>query len=587
MAFQTPITIKDAIDRIHKKQYLLPAIQREFVWTTEQIERLFDSIMRGYPINSFLFWNVENENIKNYEFYEFLRDFHERDHKNNPKADLSGEGKDITAILDGQQRLTSLYIGLRGTYASKDARKRKINNLAYTPRKLCLNLFGTPENEELEYEFSFLDEKQRSLEDEKCLWIVLGDILNIQSPEQVYMYVSQIKYFATYKGDSEKYKYYFDIAMKNVSKLFYEINVNKIINYYEEKNESLDKVLDIFVRVNSGGTPLSRSDLLLSVATATWEEKDAREEVTSLVKEINNIGDGFSFDKDFILKSSLTLLDMDMALKVNNFNQATMQTIEKNWDTIKKSILLTVQLVSKFGYDQQKLTSANALIPIAYYLFKIGNPDNFDVSGKFEEDRRSIFKWLGIVLLKRLFSGQPDNVLRPMREVISKNYSQFPLNEIIQKQRGDTKTLLFDQDEINNIIKYEYGKPYTYSALAFLYPTFDHRNRFHLDHIFPKKLFTWKELKQRGIDEDLIQEYLDNFNSLVNIQLLEGVINQEKSGKDFNDWLLEKYPNNEERINFLKRHLIPSEIDLQLNNFLEFVKLRKQLIMDELSKLLK
>lgn len=585
MAFQTPITIKDVIDRIHTKQYLLPAIQREFVWDTEQIERLFDSVMRGYPINSFLFWSIENENISNYEFYEFLRDYHERDHKNNPKADLSGERKNITAILDGQQRLTSLYIGLRGTFAFKDSKKRVTNDLAYPQRKLCLNLFGSPKNEELEYEFSFLNEKQRSIEDENHLWIVVGDILNIKSYEGVYPYVSELKYFENYKGADFKRDY--DVGMKKVSKLFQAIHVNQTINYYEEKNESLDKVLDIFVRVNSGGTPLSRSDLLLSVATATWEEKDAREEVTSLVKEINNIGDGFSFDKDFVLKSSLTLLDMDMALKVNNFNHATMQTIEKNWDDIKKSILLTVQLVSKFGYDQQKLTSTNALIPIAYYLYKIRNPDNFDASGKFEEDRRSIFKWLGIVLLKRLFSGQPDNVLRPMREVISKSFSQFPLDEIIQKQRGDTKTLLFDQDEINNITKYEYGKPYTYSALAFLYPTFDHRNRFHLDHIFPKKLFTVKELKKHGISDDLIQEYLDNFNSLVNIQLLEGVVNQEKSGKDFNDWLLEKYPNNEERINFLKRHLIPSEIDLRLNNFLEFVKLRKQLIMDELSKLLK
>ena len=55
MAFVEPITIKEAIDNIHKKNYLLPAIQREFVWATEQIERLFDSLMRDYPINSFSF----------------------------------------------------------------------------------------------------------------------------------------------------------------------------------------------------------------------------------------------------------------------------------------------------------------------------------------------------------------------------------------------------------------------------------------------------------------------------------------------------------------------------------------------------
>ena len=100
MAFVEPITIKDAIDSVHRKKYLLPAIQREFVWSTDQIERLFDSLMRDYPINSFLFWAVDKANISNYQFYEFIREYHERDSRHNPKADLNGE-TGITAILDG------------------------------------------------------------------------------------------------------------------------------------------------------------------------------------------------------------------------------------------------------------------------------------------------------------------------------------------------------------------------------------------------------------------------------------------------------------------------------------------------------
>jgi uncharacterized protein with ParB-like and HNH nuclease domain len=116
MAFVEPITIKDAIDNVHKKNYLLPAIQREFVWGAYQIERLFDSLMRDYPISSFLFWEVEKANIDNYQFYEFVREYHERDNTHNPKANIVGESG-ITAILDGQQRLTSLYVGLKGAYA--------------------------------------------------------------------------------------------------------------------------------------------------------------------------------------------------------------------------------------------------------------------------------------------------------------------------------------------------------------------------------------------------------------------------------------------------------------------------------------
>ncbi len=97
--------------RIFIEKYLLPAIQREFVWDTYQIERLFDSLMCDYPISSFLFWQVEKEDIQKYQFYEFIRDYHERDNRHNPKANLSGE-EGIIAILDGQrgQTLQSLTL---------------------------------------------------------------------------------------------------------------------------------------------------------------------------------------------------------------------------------------------------------------------------------------------------------------------------------------------------------------------------------------------------------------------------------------------------------------------------------------------
>ena len=105
------ITIKEAISHIDAREYLLPAIQREFVWKTDQIELLFDSLMRKYPIGTFLFWQVESDKINDFQFYEVLRDYHERDNKRNTKANVAGKTS-ITAILDGQQRLTSLELTL-------------------------------------------------------------------------------------------------------------------------------------------------------------------------------------------------------------------------------------------------------------------------------------------------------------------------------------------------------------------------------------------------------------------------------------------------------------------------------------------
>jgi hypothetical protein len=109
MAYEKPITIKEAIEGIQKKKYVLPSIQREFVWEANQIEKLFDSLMRDYPISTFLFWNVEKVKINEFQFYEFLQHYHERDATHNPKASLAND-EDVIAILDGQQRLTSLYI---------------------------------------------------------------------------------------------------------------------------------------------------------------------------------------------------------------------------------------------------------------------------------------------------------------------------------------------------------------------------------------------------------------------------------------------------------------------------------------------
>jgi len=90
-AFQTPLTIKEAIENIHRKKFLLPAIQRELVWEPEQIIKLFDSLMRDYPIGSCLFWNINKDRIKDFQFYEFIRNYHERDSRHNPKANVTGE----------------------------------------------------------------------------------------------------------------------------------------------------------------------------------------------------------------------------------------------------------------------------------------------------------------------------------------------------------------------------------------------------------------------------------------------------------------------------------------------------------------
>ena len=577
--FQTPLTIREVIENIHERNYLLPAIQREFVWSPEQIIKLFDSLMKEYPIGSFLFWDVKKDKIKDFQFYEFIRAFHERDNTHNPKANITGE-ENLTSILDGQQRLTALYLGLWGTYAYKIPWKRWDNDEAFPKRKLYLNLLSKSKKFDLTYDFRFLTGSEASKTDEETFWFEVGKILEFKESYELNEFLIENEL-------SLKPKDVAKFANRTLFKLFDIIHKERVINYYLETSQELDKVLNIFIRVNSGGTQLSYSDLLLSIATAQWKTKDAREEITSFVDEINRIGNDFDFNKDFVLKSCLVLSDLpDIAFKVDNFNTENMNKIENNWGAITKSLRITVELISSFGYSSQNLTSANATIPIAYYVLKKGNPENFVQSSTYKEDRDQIKKWFAISLIKRAFSGQPDNVLRPIRNIMQqKNYS-FPFGEIINKFKGTNKSIIFTDDDIENLLYSKYGQGHTYSILALLYPTLDFRNRFHQDHISPRSFFKKSKLREKGISEEKQEFYLENYDYIGNLQLLEGLPNEEKSSKDFKEWLEKTYPNEEERKEYMKKHFIPQNISLNFDNFKEFFNERNKLIIQKLKEIL-
>ncbi|HCY77695.1 MAG TPA: hypothetical protein DHV28_17425 [Ignavibacteriales bacterium] len=570
MSYETALKIVDLIQDIHKGKYRLPAIQREFVWSPYQIERLFDCLMRDYPINSFLFWKVEKEKVHDYEFYEFLRNFHERDNVHNPKANISGE-EEITAVLDGQQRLTSLYIALKGTYSYKLPRKRWDNDTAYPKRYLYLNLVNGAEESELEFDFKFLTLSEIK-RDPNNFWFLVGKILNLKEPGDVNSFLIENQIFQNYTKEQAAF------ANRTLFKFYNIIHEKGTISYYLEKSQSLDKVLNIFIRINSGGTILSYSDLLLSIATAQWETKDAREEIISFVDQINSIGDGFNFNKDFVLKACLVLSDFtDIAFKVDNFNKANMLIIENNWEQITNAIRLATELVSSFGYCRNTLTSNNALIPIAYYLMKINAEDKFITSNSNLEEKSKIKKWLVLSLIKRAFSGTPDNVLRPIRKILQENNINFPIEKIVDNFKGTNKSLIFSEEDIDNLLYYKYEQGFTFSVLSILYPSLDYRNLFHIDHIFPKSKFTKSKLRKLEIDETQIEDFQNKVDCLGNLQLLEATPNIEKRDKDFDVWFDMTYKTEFEKKDYISKHLIP-EGNWEFCDFTKFFEKREKLM---------
>lgn len=506
MAYETPLTIAEVMQDISNNKYVLPSIQREYVWDTEQIETLFDSLMQDYPIGAFLFWEIEKSRLLDYDFYEFLRNYHEKNNTHNKKVDLKGSDG-VTAVLDGQQRLTSLYIGLKGSYAYRLKYKQKKSENAYPVRYLYLNLIEDAQDETNKYDFRFLTDKEFSGMP-AGFWYKVGDIITMTQPGETSQYVlDNIAFAGTYTKEQTMH------ANNTLQKLYNVVHTDKTLSYYKEKVAELDKVLNIFIRVNSGGTVLTYSDLLLSIASAQWENHDAREEITEFVDDVNSIGGGFRINKDFVLKTALVLTDFpNIAFKVDNFNKPNMMKIETNWENIKRAIKLSVHLVSSFGYTGDTLSSNNALIPIAYYLLTIGMPDSFVESGTTKENRAKIKKWLIMTLLKKAFSGQPDNVIRPIRDIIRENgNNEFPIAQIIDKFKGSNKSIQFAEDDIDEyLLKLKYGKNETLSTLMLLYPSLDFSNKFHEDHMYPKSKFRKSYLRKMGVPEDKLDTYIDS-----------------------------------------------------------------------------
>lgn len=585
--YQTPITIKEALTQIKERNYLLPSIQREFVWGQNQIEVLFDSLMRGYPIGTFLFWRVNKEGIDNFQFYEFLKNYHDRDQFHNDKVE-NLDKESIIAILDGQQRLTALYIGLMGTYAAKLPYYRVDNDNAYPKKQLYLNLFNRLTDElEMKYEFKFLTQSESTKVSEDCFWFPCHQILELVD-------MSKISVFLMKQGLMDTSKYtasQSEFAINTLNEFYNIIHQKGIISAYVESDNKLDKVLQIFIRINSGGTKLSYSDLLLSIATAQWTEKDAREEIHCLVDDLNQIGTSrnsipFYFNKDFVLKSCLVLSDLDVKFQVDNFTKENMKIIEENWEKIRNAIILSVKLISNFGFNGNSLTTYNAVIPIANYIYYNNFDDNFLISNHYQSDRQKIKEWLAKVILKGIFGGTPDAIYPVLRRLIKESPYSFPLETITEHYRGRQRSIIFDIDELDALLELNYNDKKTYSLLMLLYPSINQTFIYHQDHLHPRSHFNELNYSLLGLTaEDTI--FYDKYKDrIANIQLLPNTQNLEKSNMALKEWVEQNCGDQNAIHHFLKLHHLSEDVSLDFKDFKKFILDREKHIKQDLMNIL-
>ena len=564
--------IRAVIEEINSRKIYLPAIQRKYVWDDDQITRLMDSIMLGYPIGTFLFWKVRKSiiNKKEYSMYEFIKDFHERDVYKNPSAPqpfpIGSDEETIWAVLDGQQRLTSLYIALQGSMSRKLPNKRWKNDDAFPIKELYLDLHSQRTDEEdISYEFKFLTQEEAKKQKDDKLWYLVKDILKYSQDELVTDLIIPNGWA------SDK------VAMKNISLLHTRLVGDEIINYFEVQTDSIDSVLDIFVRVNSGGTVLSKSDLLFSTIVSHWDK--ARDEIDKLLAEINKIGEGYKFSNDFIMRTCLYVLDMSVTLKVETFKKESVLKIKNNWENIRKAIKDTVDLLNEFGFNSENIISYVAVSPMVYYRFKGGN---FDAESKSE-----LRKYIVISQVRQVFGAATNSALTSIREALkAAPTDSFKMGNLLKVRFTGERTLRYTSEEIDAMFDtYEIGA-YTFMLLSLLYPNLKYSQKgFHQDHMHPyagfeeSKIANLKLPDGSIIDDVRKDEWRRRRNTLANLQLLEGRENERKNATPLVDWI--KVTANSENAKYM-----PSDSSFGLSHFEDFMDKRQKLMSDALKAIL-
>ena len=574
--FQT-ISIRQAVDRIYRHDYVLPAIQRELVWDPDQITHFFDSLMQGYPIGSLLFWKVRKEALPGYRFYEFVRVYHE---KESPHCSPLGDPPhgDVTVVLDGQQRLTALNIGLNGSHAEKEKGKRRDDLAAYPEKHLYLDITANPlEMEDGEaYDFRFLSEKQVQAA-KGPHWFRVSEIGGFGGSSQVFRYVQKAK-LAEHPT-----------AFDALSRLHDVVKDKEGIAFYEEDTADFDKALNVFIRLNSGGTQLSNSDMLFSIATAGWKKLDARKEINELVEKLNGTRSEFSFSKDFVLKAGLMLTDASVEFKAVNLRSKNAVKLEKHWPEIANALRLAVELVEGFGFSGQTLSAHNAVLPIAYSLYQRHLDSKYVTNAEFDGDRRDVRRWLVRSLLKAgVWGSSVDTLLTSIQTALRDHGSErFPVKEIEAAMRSRGKSLRFDEEELEDLVDVSYKdrKKRTFALLSLLFPHLDLQNKFHIDHIFPRSCFHKKRLDRLGLLAEDQEEWREQADRLANLQLLDGTQNMEKGALLPHEWLKETFPQDEARAAFIDRHRL-GELPETLEGFPAFYEARREALLGRLRKLL-
>lgn len=554
------ISIYEALQNIKNGKYVMPAFQRQYVWSMEQVEKLWDSILLDYPIATFLFWHVDDDNVTwdtyfcNF-LYEVTFDNHKQADTVNYELSNINVNQTDTAVLDGQQRLTSLFLSLFGNAFIRQKYARRKNSGGIVTKLLIeLNKNKITVDEEeynsKKYDIKF-SEKVGKLSPTQ---FEIKNILEQKFQDDSTRDKAIEEAIFNVPADSKDY------ARNILNKLYNKIFVEKLIRYTEIHDMKQDDALEMFVRFNSGGKALRKSEITMSILEAYWPS--AKTEFGKLLVDSYE-----GFGSDFIIRSALMIYG---DVVKSNISKNIAEELKNNWSEFKKALKNLESTLKEIKIGVSRFASSwNVLLPIIYFIYY--NPE-------YRNNLDGIRAYLIRAVLFTYFQSGTTGKLQQMKSRINENDYEITVDML--NQMNDLRVT---EGKIEDILNEEKGSRVAGEALYFL--SLDWRNthfKYEQDHLHPFERFDGN--KPISVSMEDWRKWRGNRNRLANLHLLEGRSNASKSDMRLVDYYNDM--NAEQKADFHRQSFIPEGISLELEKFEEFYEARKAILTGKIRELL-
>ncbi len=532
--------INQILDKIDENQLFIPAFQREYVWKRENAKDLISSLIKEYPTGTMLTWDTNTPpELKGGWIYD-------------PRQGA------VKIILDGQQRITTLYMLIR----DKIPPYYKKSEILKDPRGLYVNI----KNLELQY---YMPTRMKS----NPYWVNITDIFKKKIRERDLIHNIQEKDPEVGLNREEE---------DNISDNFRAIEKIPDMDFLEQSvpiKASLKEAIDIFYMVNSSGVNLTEAELALAQISGYWPQ--AREVFKEKLIELKDFG--FDFKLDFIVYCLLGVIYGIGSDMTKLHSQDNKERLIKAWEKLDKETLdylVNILKSQAFIDHSDEINSVYALIPIAVYFFNKG------VASLSEKEIKKIIKWFYYSQIRQRYISQlPQKLDKDIGIICNSNN---PFDELLRNIEQE-RPLAISPDEfigagIRNAL-YSLMRWYFKSQNAICLTTgssirvnMGKKYSLEWDHIFP-----YSVLKEKGYDKNNKYKY-SLAQEITNRAVLTQIANRKKSNELAENYLKEvkeKFPS------ALKLQLIPEKEFLwKLENFEEFLKTRREMLAQALNDFL-